>query len=136
MHELFSFADGAMGFLPAWVRIGLWGTVSAALSMWLYLRLSPQARLASLKQQQRESRRGLYAHEGSMGEMYRLIGKDLRLSLAQLRQVLLPVLLSILPVIAIAYGVLGFYTQEQAEWIYFGALLLASLAIKCMFRIH
>ena len=128
--------DPALAFLPVWARISLWALVCSALSMWLYRQLSPQAALKALKEAQGASRKRLRGYDGDMAGLYRLIGTDLKISLRQMKLILLPTLVAVAPVVYVMLVLADFYTGENAEWIFLGTMLPASLAIKYMFRIH
>jgi hypothetical protein len=135
-------ADGAW---PDWLMVLSWALLSGAVSMTLYAKLSPQVALQALKAEQKASRQALLRHEGSVPELYRMIGKDLILSLKQLAKIFIPVAISILPVIYIISCLFETYQGEIVsfgpEWfrgveaIYLLALLTVSLIIKIKFRI-
>jgi uncharacterized membrane protein (DUF106 family) len=92
--------DGALDFLPPAVRIGMYAAVVGAIAMLIYRLISPQKRLAALKQQISESQRAMRAYEGTdFREVMRLCGRSIALALKQLGLVFGPTLIAALPVI-------------------------------------
>ena len=134
----------ALVFAPL-IRCMLWATFSAVLSMALYARLSPQAKLQGLKLKQQESRRRLLHYDGEMSGMLALIQQDLAISFKQLALVSPPVMLSVLPVIYVMLALPEHYppslTSAGPQWMqgfefwYLLTLFAMSLFIKIRFKI-
>lgn len=108
---LFTWLDGVLGGLvPAPLRLALWALIAAALSMGLYVLLSPQRRIARAKADAVAARTALDAFDGSFAEAWPLIRNVLGSALRQLALVTWPAILSSLPVLALlawvstAYG--------------------------------
>src|SRR6185436_9201369 len=131
--------------LPAVLKVMGWACLSAAVSMALYAKLSPQRTLQDISAAQKLSRQTIRAYEGDVAGMYALLGKDLLLSLRHLGMILLPVMISILPVLGIMMWLFNGYTGalvsfgpewfRSVEFFYLSTLLVASLIIKIKFRI-
>lgn len=130
-------------WMSAWLtppaRVTAWALLSAAVSMGLYARLSPQPRLHQLKTEQKKARAALMAHDGDFSQMMMLIRTDLALSLRHIRLMLPAVVFSILPVAWVLLALPARYETSDMfidfEWLYMGILLAASLLIKYRFRI-
>ena len=90
--------------MPLFVRIVLYGVVSGAAAMAIYLVLSSQARIAQTKTDIRAVRRRLLADETSGREAVTLTKRNFALSFQLLGQVLLPSLASVLPIIFFLAG--------------------------------
>ena len=108
---LFTWLDGVLGGLaPAPLRLTLWALFAAALSMGLYVLLSPQRRIAQAKADALAARTALDAFDGSFAEAWPLIRNVLGSAMRQLALVTWPAILSSLPVLALlawvstAYG--------------------------------
>lgn len=107
---LFAAVDGALAFVPAWLRLVLWGAIAAAISMGLYKLLSPQRRIASAKRAAFHARQALDAHEGAIADAWPLMRRAVGAALYPLRLELFPALVASLPVIFVvvwlssAYG--------------------------------
>lgn len=108
---LFAWVDGALaGLIPAPLRLTLWGVLAAAISMGLYLVLSPQRRIAQAKADARAARAALDRFDGEFGEAWPLIRSVLGTAFRQLALIAGPAILSSLPVLALlvwlsnAYG--------------------------------
>jgi hypothetical protein len=98
---LLDWLDAALGHLISapGLRLAFWGAAGAALSMWLYWLLSPQARIARIKSEAAAARQRLDAHDGAFADAWPLIGRMLRLSLRQIAVVTWPAVLASLPVL-------------------------------------
>jgi len=109
---LFLWLDGAMRpFLPAAVRLAVWGVAIGAVSMLLYARISPQARIAAGKLALARARQRLDdAYDAPMADAWPLIGSMLGTALRQVLRVTWPAVLASLPLLALlvwlsaAYG--------------------------------
>jgi len=95
---MFSAIDGLLVFLPETARLIVWATLCAILSMYLYLKLSKQDEIGTLKQQSIAARKALNAYEGSeFDEMLPLAKRVLMLSGKHFMVVIGPAILSSLP---------------------------------------
>ncbi|MGH8160879.1 MAG: hypothetical protein ACRESR_01770 [Gammaproteobacteria bacterium] len=81
------------------VRLVVWGVVGAIVSMGLYWLFSPQAMIADLKVRIKRSRRALDAHEGEMKDALPLMGQSLALALKQVVVILVPGVVSAVPLL-------------------------------------
>lgn len=100
MFILFDKLDAVFALLPAAVRLGLYGLVTGALTMILYWLISPQRRLAALKQEASEARRAHRAYEGtSFHEICRLSWRAISPALMQVGLGLGPTLVAAAPVV-------------------------------------
>lgn len=146
MMDVVSSIDNALAVaLPPLWRVCAWAFASAAFSMWIYAKISPQQKIKQLKAAQKESRRALLAHNGSFSEMNSLIRADLALSLRQAGLALFPFVVSLLPLLWLMMELMIRYNlplvEFGPEWMrgfdfwYIAVLLIVSLAIKMMFNI-
>lgn len=87
------------GLLPASLRIPLWSAFGAFLSMLIYRLVSPQKRLAALREETVALRRRLAGFEGDFSEMAPLLRRNLALSFRQLGLTFGPAMLAGLPAI-------------------------------------
>jgi hypothetical protein len=102
IFSLINSLDVALAsFLPLLSRVSLWGLLSGAAATALYAFASNQKAISTLKQEIRELRRRLLAAE-SQSEYAALAGKNLQVSITLLGKVIVPALLSALPVVVIA----------------------------------
>lgn len=97
--------DAALSFLPAALRLLLYGGLAGGGAMLLYGRLSPQERLAELQRGLAEARGRMHAYDGDDPRViWGLVKASLGLSFRQIRLVFLPTLLAAAPVLlAIAW---------------------------------
>ena len=99
---VFSAIDGFLEFLPDTARLIVWATLCAAVSMYLYLKLSKQPEIAAIKQQSIAARKALNAYAGSeFDEMLPLAKQVLSLSGKHFMVVIGPAILSSLPALAL-----------------------------------
>jgi hypothetical protein len=108
---LFAWLDaGLAGLFPAPLRLPLWALIAAAVSMGLYLVLSPQRQIARAKADAIAARTALDRFDGEFGDAWPLIRAVLGTALRQLALITWPAILSSLPVLALlvwlsnAYG--------------------------------
>jgi hypothetical protein len=108
---LFAWADALMSqFAPSTARLVLWGLVSAVVSMGLYWLLSPQRKIAQVKESALQARRALDSYEGDFAGAWPRMREMLRLSLKQVGIVTWPAIAASLPVLCLlvwmstAYG--------------------------------
>ncbi len=120
------------------------GSITGVASMLAYWRLSPQSRLADIGQQATIARRQLNAFDGEeFSDYQQLAYRAVALSWTQLRLVLLPTLLAMMPVLGLAYWIDHWFQLGQrplwvgeATWfnswatLYWGPLAIAALAMK------
>ena len=141
--------DFLLGMLPALAWIVTWGTLTGILSMLVYWRLSPQQRLAEVTRQAMVARQELQSFDGEEIRVYgRLTLRALACSLTQIRLVLLPTALAMVPIISIAISVDYSYDfphrplwNRELDWwntwatAFWAPLGIAALAMKIGFRI-
>jgi hypothetical protein len=107
---LLGWIDVLLTGIPAWLRLVLWGAAGGALSMLLYRAISPQARIASSKQEQLKVRSSLDEFDGELADAWPLIRRLLGLSLGHVGRVLGPAVVASVPVLCLlvwmstAYG--------------------------------
>lgn len=146
MFEVISFLDDLLSpWAPELLRIVIWGCLSAAFSMGLYAKLSPQKKLLLLKEEQKASRKQLMSYDGEWDGLSTLIKRDLSLSLKQMGLIFLPFVLSVAPVVVLMTYLLDIYTSTYTsfgpEWMrgfefwYILSLLVVSLYLKFKFHI-
>ncbi len=97
---LFLWIDDRLGG-PALLRLVIWGAVAGAVSMLLYLLLSPQRAIANGKRELQAAHRALDAHGGSFEQAQPLLRRLLWLALRQVGRTGGPALLASLPVICL-----------------------------------
>lgn len=115
MLELVTAIDGWMAAFPPLLRIFVWATFTAVFSMFLYRAISPQANLTDLKKRQQLVRRSLLDYEGEFSGMMELIAQDLGLSCRQIGVIFGPVILSVVPVLAIMFCLFTLYGYRLPE---------------------
>lgn len=97
----FAFVDRALAsFLGPVPRLVAWGLLMSLLLMFLYRLISPQQKLALIKQEAATVRRQVAAFDGEFDALTPLISRSLRLSLRQIAWILFPALLASLPLIS------------------------------------
>jgi hypothetical protein len=96
-------------FLPALLRVLVWGGIAGALAMWVYKLTSNQAAIARLKAETRDLRRRMLDPDLEQAEFARLIRVNLKASFSLLGKTVLPGMLSTLPVLLIAAWLNAFY---------------------------
>lgn len=104
-----------LGWLPAALRVALWGLLSALGSMWLYKAISPQKRLAQIKSQVMDSRRELNSFDGELSQLWPLLGRNLSLAMRQLGLTFLPAIGASLPVLFILVSMSNRYDALPAQ---------------------
>ena len=106
-------------YLPLWVRLGFYGLFSGIVAMWIYSTISNQDTIRSLKKMNRELRRKMLDPElENYNEYRRLAWLNLKVALSLLRNVLVPVFISVVPVIIISVWLdtfHGFAPLEKQE---------------------
>lgn len=108
---LFAAIDSGMAVvLPATLRLVAWGALAAVGTVMLYRLLSPQARIGQAKREAREARQRLSAFDGELSDAGPLIRRQFSAAFHHLGLVILPTLVSILPLLTLliwldtAYG--------------------------------
>jgi hypothetical protein len=107
----FDFVDRSLlGALPPLLRLILWASAGAAISLTLYRLLSPQRRIAQAKAAALDARRRLNAHDGDLGTALPLMRQSMKAALRHVGLVFPGALIASLPVLALlvwldaAYG--------------------------------
>jgi hypothetical protein len=112
---------------------GVWayfvGIVAGGASMYVYARLSPQAKLKSLKVECSAMQEQLAAYEGDFSGAMALTAQNLRLTFRRLSYALWPSLIAGLPVIGALFAINDHY------YCYFLATIVTAIAIKYQFQI-
>lgn len=108
--------DGALaGALPPVIRICLWGILSGALTMGIYALLSPQKLIRRKKDAIRVLQRRAMSEEAEFKDVLAVSRKNLTESLSLLALVLLPALISALPVVASFYWLDARYSYAPLQ---------------------
>jgi hypothetical protein len=139
--------DGWMGGLPAFVRLLVWGAATGALSMGLYALLSPQRRLAELKEQVRAVRVQLNGYDGEFAGAMPLLRRQITLSLRHLGLTIGPALVAAAPMLAVLAWAAGRFAGVTLiagahRWLggweapFLASALVSSVAVKVGFRIQ
>ncbi|QDU41490.1 hypothetical protein Mal4_58580 [Maioricimonas rarisocia] len=124
----------------------LCAAVTGVLSMWLYKITSPQARLAEVVSQLKETQRQVAAYDGEFDGAWPLIRESLRLSFVRLGMVIGPTLAAGIPVIAAMLWIdmtfpdarvlpFGPLWLRSAEAAFLVVVSLSALTVKAVFRI-
>jgi hypothetical protein len=82
-------------------RIAVWGLFVGCISMLLYRAISPQRRIADIKSEGVRTRADVKAYDGDFRGVFPLLLRNIRTSFRLLGAVLIPTLISALPVVAI-----------------------------------
>jgi hypothetical protein len=113
---LFSWVDGLMsGWLPDMVRLLFWAVVAGVASMALYGLTSNQARLAAIKAEMAGLRKQITEFDGPFSEMWRLVGRNLRLALRQVWVTFVPAIIASVPVIFLLVWVSNSFDATMPE---------------------
>jgi hypothetical protein len=149
MIEVFAFLDGLLSsWLSPTLSISVWGTLSGALCMGIYVIFAPQDKLRVLKVSQKEVRKQLKAYEGEDFSVVRgLIFQDLRAAMKMIGISIVPFVLSVVPAFwimteleplytSLAFVSLGADWTASYEFWYITALIVSSLYIKFAFKIE
>lgn len=140
-------ADGLLAAIPALPRLALWGLVSGAVSMGLYAAVSPQRRLAELKDQVRAVRAELNAYDGEFAGAMPLLRRQIGLSFHHLGLTIGPALLAAAPMIAVLVWAAGRFADTTViagaprwaggwELPLIGGAFVSSVAVKVGFKVH
>lgn len=99
---LFAWLDaGLSAVLPPALTLAVWALLGAVLSMELYRLLSPQGRIAALKDELQVAQSRLSQFDGEFGEAMPLIGRTLSLAGRRILTVLPATLAASLPMLAL-----------------------------------
>lgn len=101
--------DGLAQALPPWARLLVWAAIGAVLSMEVYRLLSPQKRIAGLRQQVRDAQRRMAEFDGEFAEAWPHIRRTLGLALRRVGLVVPATLISALPLLVIIVWLDGRY---------------------------
>ena len=101
-----------LSWLPPLSRLAVWAAVSAAVTMALYWRLSPQQHVSEIKRKVAEARDRLAQFDGPLDEALPLIKNALRLSARHMWVTLWPAVLASLPVLFVVSWVSGSYGYQ------------------------
>jgi hypothetical protein len=119
--------------LSDWALIG-WAAASGLLSMVLYARLTPQARIRQLKRVSARVQQRLRDYEGDFQGAMALSRRNVGLALRRLGLSTGPSLVAGVPVIAVMVWVLPKYEHSSATLVFFlvaaGAALTAKFALR------
>ena len=146
---LLDAVDTTVNQLPLLLWIIVWGALVGGLSMLVYWKCSPQERLGEISQRAGDARQALQRFDGDELGVYRQLAmRAVGLSMTQLRLVLLPTALAVLPIALVAWCIDYRYDPgthplwgDQTSWwnswatVFWGALGLSALAVKLGFRI-
>jgi len=104
VFSVINVVDGLLAsFLPLVLRVSFWGLLAGVAAMAVYVLVSNQTAIGTLKKEIKEYRRRMSASSAdSDSEYVALAGKNLKASVALLGKVIVPALLSALPVLVIA----------------------------------
>ncbi|WP_251976221.1 hypothetical protein [Salinicola avicenniae] len=93
--------DGLATVLPGGVRLAIWAIIAGVGTLLLYRLLSPQGRIGEAKRNARAARQQLNAFDGEFSDAGPLIRNQFVSAFRHLGLVLLPTLVSILPLLAL-----------------------------------
>jgi hypothetical protein len=96
-------------FMPALLRVLIWGGIAGALAMLVYKLASNQIVIARLKTETRNLRRRMLDPDLEQAEFARLMRMNLKTSFSLLGRTLLPGMLSTVPVLLIAAWLSAYY---------------------------
>ena len=99
---LFAAIDSLMAsLLPAGARLFIWAAMAGAGTLLLYRLISPQARIGQAKREAREARRRVSEFDGEIADAGPLIRGQFGAAFRHLGLVLVPTLISMLPLLAL-----------------------------------
>ncbi|GAA5121156.1 hypothetical protein [Alloalcanivorax gelatiniphagus] len=110
---LFALVDtGLATLLPAVARLAVWAAVAGVGTLFLYKWLSPQRRIGDAKRAAREARRALNGFDGEFSDAGPLIRDQFVTAFRHLGLVVIPTLISILPLLALLTWIEGHYAHR------------------------
>ena len=148
VHRGFATIDASLStFLPEILLIVLWGCVAGAAAMLLYRQTSNQERIRESKKNITHLRARMLSPGLPQREVMSLSVQNLKSSFGLLGRVIVPSLLSVVPVLLIASWLqVGHccraFIDAGPQWVrgwefpYFAAIFLVALALKIRFRIQ
>ncbi|WP_110649262.1 hypothetical protein [Salinicola peritrichatus] len=99
---LFGVIDGGMAtFLPATLRLAVWAIIAGVGTLFLYRLLSPQGKIGEAKRNARAARKRLNEFDGEFSDAGPLIRDQFSSAFKHLGLVVVPTLVSILPLLAL-----------------------------------
>lgn len=98
---LFRWIEMLFSPLPPALRLAIWAGAAAALSMWLYKRLSPQHELVETEAAALAARQELNAFDGDFDDAWPLMARVFRTAGSRLWLALPPALLASIPIVAL-----------------------------------
>ena len=146
MELLFAIDGFFSPVLSPALRALLWGILTGAVSMGIYVLVAPQDALKRLKVEQKANKAQLKAYDGDFEGMRMLLKKDVSYSLKLVTASLLPFVVSLAPVVLLMYGLDALYadvtfptlgaawTASYEFWFLLSAIVV-SLGIKLFFKI-
>lgn len=113
---LLATIDGWLaGWLPAGLRLGLWGLIGSVLSMGLYALLAPQARLKELGRKVARAKAAMDGYDGEFTGVLGLAGNLLGLSLKKVGLTFFPAVIGSLPVLVMLVWMSTSYSLALPE---------------------
>ncbi|HCE40404.1 hypothetical protein Y5W_00840 [Alcanivorax sp. 521-1] len=110
---LFAAVDAGLAtVLPGAARLAVWAVLAGVGTLLLYRLLSPQKRIGQAKRDAREARRALNGFDGEFSEAGPLIKAQFTTAFRHLGLVLIPTLISILPLLALLTWLEGHYAHR------------------------
>ncbi|MBL7248961.1 hypothetical protein [Alloalcanivorax marinus] len=110
---LFAAIDAGMAtVLPGAARLAVWALLAGVGTLLLYRLLSPQQRIGGAKREAREARRALNGFDGEFSDAGPLIKAQFSTAFRHLGLVLIPTLISILPLLALLTWLEGHYAYR------------------------
>ena len=148
VHRGFAAIDASLSaFLPEILLIVLWGCVAGAAAMLLYRQTSNQERIREAKKDITHLRARMLSPGLAQREVMSLSMQNLKSSFGLLGRVIVPSLLSVVPVLLIASWLHAghccrAFIDAGPQWIrgwefpYFATIFLVALALKIRFKIQ
>ncbi|MEO1903657.1 MAG: hypothetical protein ABGX87_18045 [Alcanivorax sp.] len=110
---LFATLDAGLAtVLPAVARLAVWAALAGVGTLFLYKWLSPQGRIGEAKRAAREARRVLNGFDGEFGDAGPLIRDQFVTAFRHLGLVVIPTLISVLPLLALLTWLEGHYAHR------------------------
>ena len=148
VHRGFAAIDATLSaFVPEILLIVLWGCVAGVAAMLLYRQTSNQERIREVKKDITHLRARILSPGLAQREVMSLSMQNLKSSFGLLGRVIVPSLLSVVPVLLIASWLQAghccrAFIDAGPQWIrgwefpYFAAIFLVALALKIRFKIQ
>jgi len=144
----FAATDGLMASgLPPVARLGVWALIASMVTMELYRLLSPQVRIAELKQRFAEKKQALDSFDGEFEDAWPMMRSMLGAAFLRVAIVLPGTLVAALPLLLLLVWMYGAYQAESVlpfgpEWMrgwefsFIAAMIAFSLLYKHVRRIQ